>query len=293
MHCSAGKAKNLLGDSADKVCEFVFEQLNPDGGFKSRGGQSDLYYTVFGLEILKALNAEIPYELICDFLSNFKIEELDLVHLSSLVRCYADLADYTGKEKTACTKEKIIRHLRKYTGKDGGYSTTVDAQHGNVYGCFLTLGIFQDIQETLPQPEKLIDCIGLSQQKDGSFSNEKIFIHGTTPASAAAIVTLKYLGRKPAQLTINWLLSRINSEGGFCAIAGNENSNITDLLSTATALHALSLNGVSLENIRENCLDYLDSLWSTKGGFAGNLFDNTLDCEYTYYGLLSLGNLSV
>jgi prenyltransferase beta subunit len=293
MHYAVGKAKNLLGDSADKVCDFVCKQLNPDGGFKSRGGQSDLYYTVFGLEILKALDAEIPYELICDFLTNFKIEELDLVHLSSLVRCYADLADYTDVQKTACPKENIIRHLRKYTAKDGGYSTTADAQYGNVYGCFLTLGIFQDIQETLPDPDKLFDCIRLSQQHDGSFSNEKIFTQGTTPASAAAIATLKYLDRKPAQLTIDWLLSRIHSAGGFCAIAGNEEVSIADLLSTATAIHALSLNGVTLENIREKCLDYLDSLWSPKGGFAGNLLDNTLDCEYTYYGLLSLGNLGV
>jgi prenyltransferase beta subunit len=293
MHCAAGKAKNLLGDSADKVIEFVCGQLNQDGGFKSRAGLSDLYYTVFGLEILKALDAEIPCELICSYLRKFNIEELDLVHLSSLVRCYAVLEDYTGEQIINCIREKVVRHLQKFTAKDGGYNANADAEYGSVYGCFLALGIFQDINETSFEPDKFIDCIRLSQKQDGSYANEQVFAQGTTPTTAAAITTLKYLDVVPSQCAIDWLLSRLHPSGGFCAVAGIENTGIADLLSTATTLHALSLNGVSLAHIREKCLDYLDSLWSPQGGFAGNLLDTTLDCEYTYYGLLALGNLSV
>ena len=36
-----------------------------------------------------------------------------------------------------------------------------------------------------------------------------------------------------------------------------------------------------------------DSLWNAAGGFHGNWTDDTLDCEYTYYGLLALGHLSL
>ena len=43
--------------------------------------------------------------------------------------------------------------------------------------------------------------------------------------------------------------------------------------------------------IREMNLDSLDALWSTQGGFQGHPADDVLDCEYTYYGLLSLGDL--
>ncbi len=293
MHCAAGRAKNLLGDSTDKVIEFVCGQLNRDGGFKSRAGLSDLYYTVFGLEILEALDAEIPRELICSYLQKFNIEELDLVHLSSLVRCYADIAGYTDKRKISSMKDKITRHLQKFTAKDGGYNATAGAEYGSVYGCFLALGIFQDIKETLSEPDKFIDCIELSHKQDGSYANEQVFAQGTTPTTAAAITILKYLDVAPSQCTIDWLLSRLHPSGGFCAVAGIENAGIADLLSTATALHALSLNGVSLAHIREKCLDYLDRLWSPQGGFSGNLLDTTLDCEYTYYGLLALGNLSV
>ena len=68
---------------------------------------------------------------------------------------------------------------------------------------------------------------------------------------------------------------------------------IPDLLSTATALHALVGMKASLEPIKEPCLDFVDSLWTSAGGFYGNWADDALDCEYTYYGLLALGHLSL
>jgi hypothetical protein len=66
---------------------------------------------------------------------------------------------------------------------------------------------------------------------------------------------------------------------------------IPDLLSTATALHALARTGYEINTIKEKCLDYIDSLWCGEGGFYGNWTDKILDCEYTYYGLLALGHL--
>ena len=39
--------------------------------------------------------------------------------------------------------------------------------------------------------------------------------------------------------------------------------------------------------------DFVDSLWTSRGGFLGSWADETLDCEHTCYGLLSLGHLSV
>jgi len=48
-----------------------------------------------------------------------------------------------------------------------------------------------------------------------------------------------------------------------------------------------------LDAVREPCLDFLNSLWSPRGAFRGSWVDDALDCEYTYYGLLALGHLSV
>ena len=45
--------------------------------------------------------------------------------------------------------------------------------------------------------------------------------------------------------------------------------------------------------IREPCLDFVDSLWTNRGGFFGTWADDAADCEYTYYALLALGHLSL
>ena len=55
-------APKTLGDSRPLVERFFRSQLNADGGFRDRVGQSDLYYTVFGLEGLIALQTEIPLD---------------------------------------------------------------------------------------------------------------------------------------------------------------------------------------------------------------------------------------
>jgi hypothetical protein len=45
--------------------------------------------------------------------------------------------------------------------------------------------------------------------------------------------------------------------------------------------------------LRERSLDFIDTLWSAEGGFHGHWADDHLDAEYTFYGLLALGHLSV
>ena len=83
MMCRAKQAKISLGDSAQQVAEFIGGQLNPDGGFKDRSGKSDLYYTVFGIESLLALEADLPHDIISDYLHSFDLNRLnDIVHLS-------------------------------------------------------------------------------------------------------------------------------------------------------------------------------------------------------------------
>ena len=66
-----------------------------------------------------------------------------------------------------------------------------------------------------------------------------------------------------------------------------------DLLSTATALHALRGMDRDLEPFKEPCLDFIDSLWVNRGSFYGSWGEAYLDCEYTFYGLLALGHLSL
>src|SRR5690242_18348202 len=81
-----------LGDSSKLVEGFLRSRLNDDGGFQDRSGASDLYYTVFGLEGLIALGAELPGGAVSAWLHGFGLgENLDLLHLCCLIRCWANV----------------------------------------------------------------------------------------------------------------------------------------------------------------------------------------------------------
>ena len=110
-----------------------------------------------------------------------------------------------------------------------------------------------------------------------------------TTVTAAAVTLLRYLGRHIPPAAAAFLLAQRHEDGGFLAVPG---APMPDLLSTATALHALAGLHVDLDPLRESCLDFIDTLW-TGQGFCGNWSDDIVDSEYTYYGLLSLGHLSV
>jgi hypothetical protein len=68
MRDAVSRARQALGDSVDVARAFLHGQLAPDGGFRGRDGNSDLYYTVFGLEASVALDADIPRRRVADYL---------------------------------------------------------------------------------------------------------------------------------------------------------------------------------------------------------------------------------
>ena len=113
---------------------------------------------------------------------------------------------------------------------------------------------------------------------------------GSTNATAAATTLLRHVGMPLAPTVAEWLAARHCAQGGCVAAPV---VLVPDLLSTATALHALGGLQYDLRDIKEPCLDFVDSLWTNEGGFHGHWADESLDCEYTFYGLLALGHLSL
>ena len=300
-------APKLLGDSTPLVTAFLRSQQNPDGGFKDRAGNSDLYYTVFALEGLLALRASSPSPGtpgegrgegffrepepagIADYLHSFADgANLDFVHLSCLARCYAALPK-DHRPNPAIT-DAILSHVERYRTPDGAYDATPNAKSGSLYGCFLALGAYEDLGRPLPDPDALIRCAQSLRTPDGGYANDPGLPLGLTPTTAAAATLLRHLGAPVPPEVPPWLFARFHPQGGFFA---TPDAPIPDLLSTATALHALSGLHADLEPIKEPCLDFLDTLWTNKGAFYGTWEDDTPDAEYTYYALLSLGHLSL
>src|SRR5688500_1140511 len=111
-------APRLLADATGLVEEFLRSQLNEDGGFSDRAGASDLYYTVFGLEGLIALRADIPAPRVASYLTGFGDGEgLDLIGVSCLARCWAALP---REMRAAAPAEALLVRVEAHRSRDGG-----------------------------------------------------------------------------------------------------------------------------------------------------------------------------
>jgi prenyltransferase beta subunit len=285
-------APKLLGEAAGLVRGFLLRQQNADGGFKDRSGKSDLYYTVFALDGLLALQAELPRSSVASYLRGFdSVAGLDFVHLCCLARAWAALGS-TGADavRAAEPRAEMVAGIERFRAGDGGYHPVAGSPAGTAYGAFLALGAYQDLKAVLPEPLRLVQSLKLLETSNGAWANERSVTVGSTNATAAAVTVLRNLDAPINPVVGDWLLARCHPQGGFTAAPG---APIPDLLSTATALHALAGLQVSLDQVKECCLDFVDSLWTNEGAFHGHWGDEHPDCEYTFYGLLALGHLSV
>lgn len=281
-------APRLLGESSDLIRAFLREQLQPDGGFPDRGGSSDLYYTVFGLESLVALQTDIPTDGVRGFLRRYGAgESLDLVYLTCLARCWATLPTPKLDPDAVTT---LLSRIEGYRSDDGGYHPRPGSPHGTAYHAFLALGAYQDLGADLPRAGDLCTSLQSLRASAGGFANEPHAVAAATPATAAAVMVLRHLNTPVPDDTAAWLLARCHADGGFLATPA---APMPDLLSTATALHALAALHAPVGPIAERCLDFIDTLWTSRGAFYGTWADEEPDCEYAYYGLLALGHLSL
>jgi hypothetical protein len=279
-------APKQLGESRDLVAAFLHGRLNPDGGFQDRSGASDLYYTVFGLDALIALQEDLPAAQTAAYLSRFgDAAGLDFVHGACLARAWAAL-----RRPPSDVVPRLLGRIEACRSGDGGYATTPGSSQGSAYAAFLAIGAYQDLGRSVPQPEGILASLRALRARDGSYANHPGLASGLTTATAAAIMVMRQLDAAPGREAGMWLLDRCHPRGGFFASPG---SPVPDLLSTATALHALSALHLPIGGLRDPCLDFVDSLWTNRGGFFGTWADDDVDCEYTYYALLALGHLSL
>jgi prenyltransferase beta subunit len=249
-----------------------------------RAGKPDLYYTIFALAGLEATGAPPPAPRVAEWVRSFgEGEGLDFIHLGALARCRAAL----GLRENAAT---LLQKIEAYRTADGGYHDTPGHPHGNAYGCFVALGAYQDLGAELPAPLRMVQGLKFLETPDGAWGNVRGLRAGTVPATAAAVTLLHQLGLPIHEDVGRWLLGQQHESGGWLAVPG---SPMPDLLSTATALHALACLDTRLpEGVKDRCLDFVDTLWNADGGFHGHWADDDLDAEYTYYGLLALGHLA-
>ena len=116
-------APRQLGESRDLVAAFLRARCNPDGGFQDRAGASDLYYTVFGLDALIALQEDLPADRTAAYLTaQASAADFDFVHAA----CATSFKFLHGRIMNACedaTYQKCVAAFKA----DGRLRSAVSA----------------------------------------------------------------------------------------------------------------------------------------------------------------------
>ncbi len=242
---------------------FVIKQQTPSGGFADKGGNCDLYYTLFGCYISEALDLPEVMPLLREYVKIVvQTDNLKGVYLHSAAILYAKLF---GLETLPSGFLKEIQN---------GFSKAENQQA--VYSDFLSLMTFYYLEDYsgLYQIQQKLKTIDITTEMPCS-------------VTAAQMVLQHCFGKSICEIE-----KRLNSfyreKGNFAAIS---RAPIGDLLSTAVALYSLMFVKSDIRIIKPACLSYVDSLYS-EGGFCATVLDADPDVEYTFYGLLALGALS-
>ncbi len=255
-----------------------------DGGFADRAGDSDLYYTVFGLEslgVLGAADAAVRSKA-RSFLESARLTDAtDLVELSSYARCWVSLGDVSP-----AVRDDVLGRLEAFRCATGGYAQIPGAARSNLFGTFIAMGLLEDLEAPLPDDE-IVDCIGAMRCESGGYAADAEWLVPSVPSTAAAACMLHSLGERLDDAAAAWLLGQ-QFDGAFRAVEG---APVGDLLSTGVSLHALQLLGVDCSELAGPCRAFVNSMRAEGGGFRGTIFDNQPDCEYTFYGLIARGEL--
>ena len=280
-------SRKQLGDSAGLTFSFLQSQINEDGGFRDRDGNSDLYYTVFGLESFTALSEDIPAGRTLDYLRSFGDgRDLDFVHLACLARCWANVS----REPREAPRSAILQRMESYRAADGGYNAAQGALHGTVYACFLALGAYQDLRHEMPRRMDFAACIETLRARDGGYANQPRggdWINAPLRRGGDAAST-----PRPAPRCRSGRLASGSPPAGRRVLRLATGADSRPPFDRHGA--ARTLGDAGADRGRPGpCLDFIDSLWTNRGGFYGNWTDDVLDCEYLYYGLLALGHLSL
>ncbi|NOU35748.1 MAG: hypothetical protein HOO88_03110 [Kiritimatiellaceae bacterium] len=168
----------LEKESLKQTARFILSRQNPDGGFRGKGAESDLYYTVFAAAGLKALGAPVPALKLWNYVRRFGVgEELDLVHLSCLIRLRSAFPMF-GKTRRRFFQMLETRHAE------------------SAYDFFMK--------------QLAGDSLGLARLP---IAPRPIVFTDPTPSLAAAIIVSRSADKAAAEV----LLNRFCSSGGFAA----------------------------------------------------------------------------
>ena len=288
----------LPEEQRNRHVRYLQAAQQADGGFAGREGESDLYYTGFGLRglaIVGELHGSVAenashflrgklggQESIVDFLS--LVYGAALLDAAAGIDVFADAAP-DWRDAVAAAMDELRRD-------DGGFAKGAAGAASSTYHSFLVLLCLELIERPLADPDRLVAFLLSQEADDAGFHEIRASKRAGVNPTAAAIGSLRILNALDDRMredTIDFLADMQTDEGGFRA---NTRIPIADLLSTFTALLTLiDLGGVDEIDVR-GVRQFVNSMERNEGGFHGAVWDQAHDVEYSFYGLGCLGLLA-
>lgn len=285
-----GNALALLDDQGrEEVLQFILASQNEDGGFCDRGGSSDLYYSLFGMLMLKAMEEKLtvyaenkPIEDISAWKDTHTSVATSLLKLKQFSQGQTAIKNHGFIERCCLvllqSELKSKRYSRFMSMVSLARSSWQERASINLsyrsFVLFLTLDAVLPVFSFIKGPAKRM--------------MEKTTINEHSPCSeVAAKVFLNKMMQKENSKEVELLNSFAAPAGGFKAF---NHLDRADMLSSAVALFALKYANADLRLIKPSTLDFIQSNYAS-GAFLSGDGDATQDVEYTFYGLLALGVL--
>lgn len=277
-------ALDLLDEQGQQeVFQFLKSQQNVDGGFQDRGGRSDLYYSLFGMLLLRAMRTGDRKPEIEESFPELVEGKLEIKSkLAHFIKSQSS-KEVPGFIEQCClallqkelkiSRFSRIRTLMKISGSFWKERHSINLSYRS-FVMFLTL-------------DAVLPFRGLLQRFSGKMlSRVEVNEHSPCSEIAAKVFLLKMLGKDGSDEQ-QLLISFASESGGFRAFQHMEQA---DMLSTAVALFGLKNADCDIRLLTPGCLDFIQQNF-VAGAFLSGDGDQTTDLEYTFYGLLALGTL--
>ncbi len=280
---------------------YLESLIQPDGGFRGRAGESDLYYTSFALRGLDLLGADDSpaWPRAAEYLAELVrasaagrsgaardiIECFCLLHAAGLL-ARRGLARWTNGDFQSCERH-CAEVLRACETPNGAWARRPGGP-ASLHHTFLAA----QCRRLLRAPADARAAAALPPAcDDGGFSDLGASPRGeTNPTAAAALLMLAAdAAEERLRAAGDFLLHMQRPEGGFAAHA---DAPLADLLSTFTAMVALAALGRLREAQLGDLGRFTAGLRAPGGGFRGAALHDEPDAEYTFYGLAAVALLT-
>jgi len=254
---------NLLNkESQQEVRQFIADNQLTDGGFSDRGGISDMYYSLFGFWLSKALNMEETLDRFNRFIQTKKLDESGntLDHFAFLMI----KSELDNPKRSPRFKWNLIQssHLSiNFSYRIFLFLLRIDARHRPTTLFYLPVSLWLKFYK--PSPDSSCSMI-------------------------AALTVVRVNAGLNCHQQQKDLLAYFEEKKGFKAF---DHVKTGDMLSTAVALFALWKTGFDMRLVAPTCLEFVQQNYD-QGAFRSGDGDETHDLEYTFYGLLALGILA-